>query len=326
MPDECRTTNLERQPAPLTFDVLRSAFVVFLVLSSQFSVLSSPSAAQEPSFKTGSSELVVLPVVVTDKQGRYVSDLPSGNFLVSDNGRRVPIELFTNEDTPVTVGLLIDASGSMRPKLAEVVAASMAFARSSNPQDELFVMRFNDDVQHMLPDRPFLLASDLADLESAVRAVRADGRTALYDGLMAALDHLATGNRGRKVLIVVSDGGDNASDARLDAVLARARDSNAAIYTIGLYDEDDQDRNPGVLKSLARTTGGERFEPRAAGELMSVCERIAREVRGGYTIGYVPPARDGVYHRIKVDISPSVNRRLNVRTRQGYFAAHSSQP
>ena len=303
----------------LSFGVRRSAFVVLcFVLSSQFSVLSS---SQEPSFRSGSSDLVVLPVVVTDQQGRYVSDLAGAQFTIFDNGRRVPIELFTNQDTPVTVGLVLDASGSMRGRLNDVIVAALAFARSSNPQDEVFAMRFNDDVQALVPDRPFLMAAELAALETAVRSVRADGRTSLYDGLVAGLDHLATGSRPRKVLVVVSDGGDNASDAKLDRVRARARESNAAIYTIGIYDDDDVDKNPGVLKSLARTTGGERYLPRSAGELLIACERIAREIRGGYTIGYVPPARDGAYHRVKVEIDPSPSRRLNVRTRPGYFAA-----
>jgi VWFA-related protein len=332
MNGEWRTTNVARQQSPLTFGVRRSPFAVlafavlaFPVLSSQFLVLSS-SSAQEPSFKSGSSELVVLPVVVTDKQGRYVSDVPGERFTVFDNGRRVPIDLFTNEDTPVTVGLIIDASGSMRPKIGEVIAASLRFARLSNPQDELFAVRFNDDVQDLAPGGSFLLAADLAGLETAVSAIHPDGRTALYDGLMDGLDHLATGTRPRKVLVVISDGGDNASDATLDAVLARARASNAAIYTIGIFDPDDMDKNPGVLKSLANTTGGERFLPRSPGELLTACETIAREIRGGYTIGYVPPARDGAYHRIKVEVD-SPARKLNIRTRPGYFAAaRASQP
>jgi Ca-activated chloride channel family protein len=327
MSGERRTQDVE--PHPLWFVVRRSAFVVvfpFVVLTSEFSVPNSQfsvasSAQQEPSFRSGSSELVVLPVVVTDKQGRYISNLPSGQFVVYDNGRRVPVELFTNEDTPVTVGLIIDASSSMRGKLGEVIAASLAFARSSNPQDELFAIRFNDDVQDLVPDRPFLLASDLGALEAAVTSVRGDGRTALYDGLMAGLDHLAKGTRTRKVLMVISDGGDNASAATQERVLARARESNAAIYTIGIFADDDMDKNPGVLKALARTTGGERFLPRSPGELLQACERIARDIRGGYTIGYVPPARDGAYHRVKVEIDPSAARRLNVRTRPGYFAA-----
>ena len=318
MNGERPTQRVERHAQPLTFDVRRSAFAVLLVLSSSFSVLSS---AQEPVFRSGSSELVVLPVTVTDKQGRFVSDLPIAQFAVFDNGRRVPIELFTSEDTPVTVGLIIDASSSMRPKIGEVIAASLRFARLSNPQDELFAVRFNDDVHDVMPVPPFLLAGDLANLEKAVTSIHPDGRTALYDGLMDGLDHLAAGNRARKVLLVISDGGDNASTVTLDAVLARARASNAAIYTIGIFDPDDMDKNPGVLKSLAQTTGGERFLPRSPGELLSACERIAREIRGGYTIGYIPPARDGAYHRVKVEIDPSTSRKLNIRTRPGYFAA-----
>jgi len=283
--------------------------------------VAEPSLAdtvQDASFRTGSSELVVLPVVVTDKQGRYISDLDRERFIVFDNGRRVPIEIFTNEDAPVTIGLVIDASGSMRLKMAEVVTAALAFARSSHPQDEVFAIRFNDDVQNVIRDRPFLLAQDLGPLNVALRSMRPEGRTALYDALTAGIDQLALGSRGRKVLVVISDGGDNASEASLDHVLARARESNAAIYTIGLFDDGDLDKNPGVLKSLARATGGERFLPRSP---VQACERIAREIRSGYTIGYVPPDRDGNYHRVRVDVQPSPSQKITIRTRPGYFAA-----
>jgi len=282
---------------------------------------------QAPSFRTGSSELVVLPVVVTDKQGRYVSDLERDRFTVFDNGRRVPIEIFSNQDTPLTIGLIIDASGSMGSKLGEVITASLAFARSSNPEDELFVVRFNDDVQQVIRDRPFLLAEDIGVLNVALRSMRPEGRTALYDALVEGIDHLARGSRARKVLVVVSDGGDNASEATLDSVLGRARESNAMIYTLGIFDPEDIDRNPGVLKSLARATGGERFLPRTPGEMMQVCERIAREIRSGYTIGYVPPDRDGNYHRVRVEVQPSPSQKMTVRTRPGYFAAgRATQP
>jgi Ca-activated chloride channel homolog len=263
----------------------------------------------------------VLPVVVTDRQGRYVSDLDRERFTVFDNGRRVPIELFTNEDTPLTIGLIIDASGSMRPKMTEVILASLAFARSSNPEDELFVVRFNDDVQHVIRDRPFLLAEDLSTLNVALRSMRPDGRTALYDALVAGIEHLGRGSRPRKVLVVVSDGGDNASAATLDQVLGRARESNVAIYTLGIFDPEDLDRNPGVLKSLARVSGGERFLPRSPAEMLQSCERIAREIRSGYTIGYVPPDRDGTYHRVRVEVQPPPSQKMTVRTRPGYFAA-----
>jgi Ca-activated chloride channel family protein len=235
------------------------------------------------------------------------------------------IDLFTNEDTPVTVGLIVDASGSMRVKLGEVIAAAVAFARSSNPDDELFAVRFNDDAEEVVRDRRFLLASDLSALEAAMSALRPRGRTALYDALIAGLDHLNDASRPRKALIVISDGGDNASRATLDAVLARAHKSNAAIYTIGVYDPDEADKNRGALKALARATGGERFEPASPGQLQQVCKRIARELRSGYTIGYVPPDRDGLFHRVRVVIEPAA-RGLDVRTRPGYFAARSVTP
>jgi Ca-activated chloride channel family protein len=282
-------------------------------------LLIAPVAAQEPIFRSGSSELVVLPVVVSDKQGRYVSDIARERFAVYDNGHPVPIELFTNQDTPVTIGLILDASSSMGPKLGEVLAASLALARSSNPEDELFALRFNDDVRDAVAGHRFLRAGDSVALEIAIASVRPDGRTALYDALVAGLDRLAEGSRPRKVLVVMSDGGDNASAATLDRVLVRARNSNAAIYTIGLFEDEDLDRNPGVLKSLANTTGAERFLPRSSGELLKACERIAREIRSGYTIGYIPPDHDGAFHRVRVDIQPSA--RLTIRTRPGYFAA-----
>ncbi|HMF96988.1 MAG TPA: VWA domain-containing protein [Vicinamibacterales bacterium] len=292
----------------------------FLFAFLSFCLAGATARAQEPSFRTDSSELVVLPVVVTDKQGKLVSDLTTDRFAVFDNGRRVPIDFFTNEDTPVTIGLVVDASGSMRSKIGEVVAATLAFAKSSNPNDELFAVRFNDDVRHAVADAPFLLASDVTRLEAAMTSVRPDGRTALYDGIMTALDHLSQGTRARKALIVISDGGDNASTAQLDDVLKRARDSNAAIYTVGIYDESDIDRNPRVLKALAQTTGGERYLPHSPSELLRTCNLIAREIRSGYTIGYVPPDHDGAYHHVRVVVDVQ-QRKLNVRTRPGYFAA-----
>jgi VWFA-related protein len=295
-------------------------YFVFLALPASVGAQPQTRTAEPPSFRSASSELVVLTVTVTDKQHRLVTDLSRDHFTVYDNGRRQNIALFTNQDTPVTIGLVIDSSGSMRSKLAEVEAATMAFARLSNPQDEIFTIAFNDTVRDAVPDRP-LFASNLTELAAALRSLVPQGRTALYDSLLFGLDHLAAGTRPRKVLVLISDGGDNASRATLTEVLTRARGSNAAIYTIGLFDNEDPDRNPGVLKSLARATGGERFLPEAPGPLLQSCERIAREIRSGYTIGYVPPDRDGAYHRVRVQIEPTDPRHLTLRTRPGYFAA-----
>jgi Ca-activated chloride channel family protein len=317
-----RTGGMGRTGKPVTGSV--PPLLPFLPLFFSLLFLSTVFA-QNPTFRTASSELVVLPIVVTDRHGQLISDLERDHFAVFDNGRRMDVELFSNEDTPVTVGLVIDSSSSMRAKLAEVIAATLKFASSSHPDDELFVIRFNDDARHAVPDRRFLLASDRGALESAMTALVPEGRTALYDALVAGLDHLNAGTRARKILVVMSDGGDNASRATLDSVLARARASNVTIYTIGIYDRDDPDKNPGALKSLAETTGGERFLPRSTGTLILTCERIAREIRSGYTLGYTPPDRDGNYHRVRVVVD-APDRKLNVRTRPGYFAAGSKAP
>jgi len=284
-------------------------------------------SSQEPSFRSTSSELVVLPVVVTDHPDQYVADLRQEQFTVYDNGRRVGIDFFSSEDTPVTIGLVIDASGSMRRKAGEVTAAAAAFSRSSNPDDELFAVYFNDDVRDALPERGMLLAGDSTGLHQALSMLVPEGRTSLYDGLMHALDRLHTGTRPRKVLVLISDGGDNASAATLQQVLDRARSSSAAIYTIGVYDDMDADRNPGVLKSLANTTGGERFLPHSSGPLLAACQHIAREIRSGYTLGYTPPERDGGFHRVRVEVASDGKRRLTARTRPGYFASRqTSEP
>jgi Ca-activated chloride channel family protein len=276
--------------------------------------------ADPPSFRSASTELVVLPVTVTDRRGGFVSDLPRDHFAVFDNGRRQDVALFTNEDTPVSVGLVLDNSGSMRGKLGEVVAAALAFAGASNPDDELFTLEFSDDVKDALPGHR-LFANDITGLRLALTALVPAGRTALYDALIAGLDRLSEGTRARRVLVLISDGGDNASAATLREVLARARASNVTIYTIGVFERDDPDANAHVLKSIAETTGGERFLPESPGPLLSDCQRIAREIRSGYTIGYVPPDRDGTFHHVRVQVDATDGRKLNVRTRPGYFAA-----
>jgi Ca-activated chloride channel homolog len=298
---------------------------IIIVLAALPALHAQQPSADRPSFHTSSSELVVLPVTVTDRHGRFISDLPRDRFTLFDNARRQEMTLFTNEDTPVSVGLVVDNSSSMRHKLGEVVAAALAFARHSNPDDELFTLEFNDGVTDALPGRQ-LRADDLTALERVLTALVPEGRTALYDALIAGLDRLAAGTRPRRVLVLISDGGDNASTATLDQVLARARASNVTIYTIGVFDGDDPDANPGVLKSIAHATGGERFLPRSAGPLLTDCELIAREIRSGYTIGYVPPDRDGAYHRVRVEITSADGPKLKIRTRPGYFAASAPAP
>ena len=296
---------------------LATAILVFTTLALS---RAQQAPAHQPSFRSTSTELVVLPVIVTDNRGGFIADLPRERFTVFDNGRPQEVALFTSEDTPVTVGLIVDNSGSIGPKLGEIVASAVAFARASHPDDEIFALEFNDDVGDAMPGQR-LLAGDLTDLETSLSALRPEGRTALYDALIAGLDRVSEGTRPRRVLILISDGGDNASASTLKQVLERARASDVTIYTIGLFDRDDPDANPGVLEEIADATGGRRFLPKSPGVLLADCERIAREIRSGYTIGYVPPDRDGQFHRVRVDVDRGDGPKLNIRTRPGYFAA-----
>jgi Ca-activated chloride channel family protein len=266
--------------------------------------------------------LVVLHATVIDRQGGFVSDLNPQDFEVYENGVPQRIQLFTSEDIPVTVGLVVDHSTTMRPKLVEVSAAARTFVRSSNREDEMFVVNFNEVVTLGLP-ATMRFTDNTTDLEHAItRPEDSGGQTALYDAIAKGLEELQAASRDKKVLIVLSDGGDNASARSLDQIIRLAEQSSAVIYTVGVFNEQDPDRNPGVLRRLARATGGEAFLPGQLSEVVAICERIARDIRHQYTIGYVPsnPTRDGTYRAIRVLARGKGHDRLSVRTRTGYIA------
>jgi Ca-activated chloride channel homolog len=290
----------------------------------------APPSADSPdsqSFRISVNlDLVVLQATVRGRNGRFVSDLREQDFEVNEDGRRQSIRLFRHEDVPVTVGLVIDHSGSMRPKLAEVVVAAGTFVRSSNPEDELFVVNFNEKVTLGLPGRigstNIALTDDAGALERAISSKPAVGQTALYDAVYKALDQLQSGGPEKKVLIVISDGGDNASALGLAEVLRKAALSSATVYTIGIFDEEDPDRNPDVLRRLARATGGEAFFPGQLNEVVVICERIARDIRNQYTIGFVSDnqAPPGAVRVIRVAARAAGKSNLSVRTRSSYIA------
>jgi VWFA-related protein len=265
--------------------------------------------------------LVVLHATVTDRQGGFASDLGEQDFEVYEDGVAQRIRLFKNEDIPVTVGLVVDHSTTMRPKLAEVSAAARTFVRSSNRDDEMFVVNFNETVSLGLT-ATLRFTDSSATLENAITATVTGGQTALYDAIAKALEELQAGSRDKKVLIVVSDGGDNASSHTLAQVMKLAGQSSAVIYTIGIFDEDDPDRNPGVLRRLAQATGGVGFFPGRPSEVVAVCDRIARDIRHQYTIGYVPSklTHDGTYRAIRVHARAKNHDKLSVRTRTGYIS------
>ena len=269
------------------------------------------------------SDLVVLHVTVRDRRGAYVTDLQRDAFEVFDEGQRRPIQLFADTDTPVTVGLLIDSSDSMRPARELVIAAAAAFAEASHPQDEILALAFNERVRAALPpEEPF--TSDANTLRAALdRSIGARGRTALYDAVLEGLDYLSRGTRARRVLVVVSDGGDNASRASREEVFRKAQEHNAMIYTLALRDPAFlRDGNPGLLRDLAEVTGGASFRPDDLSEVETALRDIARDIRHTYTIGYEPAQvdRDGTYHRVRVEVESPDGRRLRVRSRSGYVA------
>jgi Ca-activated chloride channel homolog len=280
-------------------------------------------AAQEPAPTfTSQADLVVLHVTVKDQRGSYVADLPQNAFTVFEDERPNPISVFTAIDSPVTVGLVIDSSGSMREGRQHVLAAARAFATASHPQDDLFALTFNEYVRDVLPSSaPF--TSDPAVLQAALdRTIRAHGRTALYDAIRRGLAYVEDGRHPRRVLILVADGGDDASAATFEQVLREAQASNAAIYAVGVIDPLDRNANRGRLRDLAKATGGEAFFPRKVEDVPGVLHHIAEEIRHTYTLGFVPASgHDGAFHRLRVEVRAADHRSLQVRTREGYRAS-----
>jgi Ca-activated chloride channel homolog len=271
--------------------------------------------------------MVALHATVVDRKGTPVSDLANENFQVYEDGILQQIEGFRHEDIPVTVGLVVDNSGTMGPKRSEVISSAMAFAHSSNPEDQMFVVLFNEFVSFGLPSNmPFTGRTDR--LELALSRMTANGMTALYDALATALIHLEKGDRGKKVLIVISDGGDNASKHKLKEILSMAGRSEAIIYTIGIFDETDPDRNIRALKQLANATGGESFLPGSTKEIISIFKQIARDIRSQYSITYQSTNKkeDGSYRVIQVRAASPERGRLVVRTRPGYYATMKTHP
>jgi len=291
-------------------------------------ILSLPTGVnvqgQEPPVFSADSELVVLHVTVKDRRGAYVSGLPQEAFSVIEDGLAQTVRFFTDTDTPVTVGLLVDSSASMHPNRRVVIAGAASFAEASSPRDEIFALAFNEDVYPVLPPTaPF--TNDSSVLRAALeRHVTARGRTALYDAISTGINYLLRGTRERKVLVVLSDGGDNASQATEEASVRKALSSNAVIYTIALVIPGVRDANPTLLKELAQASGGESFRPNAGAphEIAEVLGQIARDIRHTYTIGYTSTntARDGAFRRVRVVVRAPPGRPLVVRSRGGYIA------
>jgi Ca-activated chloride channel family protein len=295
--------------------------------------LSQQNSQAEPSHQGGftiraSVDLVVLRATVRDGKGAPVAGLGKEDFQVFEDKVPQQIEFFSHEDVPVTVGLVIDNSGSMRSKRSDVINAALAFARSSNPEDQVFVVNFNEHVSMGLPGNvPF--TGNQEQLERALSRNKANGLTALYDAVAVALEQLKKGKWDKKVLILISDGGDNASRHKLAEIVTMVNQSSAIIYTMGIFDANDDDRNPRMLKQLSRISGGESFFPESLQKILPICQQIAHDIRNQYTISYAPANRksDGTYRAIEVKARKTSTRgRLIVSTRAGYSAPLNPSP
>ena len=271
---------------------------------------------------TGHTELVVLPVIVTDAHGHRVGGLTQENFRVLEDGRPQPISAFRYGDAPITLGLIVDRSQSMRPKTRALLISISALLQASRPDDELFAVAVNDGASSVLSGaRPF--TSDVNELLTALTAVPAAGRSALYDGVAEGLQQLELGHGEKRALIVVSDGGDNASRRTYDEILALARRSDAVIYAIGLLGTPpaEEDEDSGLLKRLCRDTGGVAYFPGTNEEIAAMSAEIGRDLREQYTLGFTPGERtDGrAFRKIDVTVTAAGRGRLHVRTRSGYL-------
>ena len=296
-------------------------FTAALLCTGGASFAQSPTAPPASSAISVQTELVVLPVNVTDAKGNAVLGLREEIFRVYEDGRLQKIALFQQGDTPVTVGLIVDHSRSMGSQLPEVADAVSSFARSGNPRDEIFVVDFNDDVLvELLNGKPF--TDDPKELAKAVFSVRARGRTALYDAVAEGLLHLQLGHYEPKALIIISDGGDNASVQKLPQVLELARKSQVVIYSVGLIG-DDGEVDPGVLRRFAKATGGVAYFPDSKNTVASISTQIARDLREQYTLGFAPEkANDAhAFRKLEVKVSAPGQGKLHARTRSGYSAA-----
>jgi VWFA-related protein len=264
--------------------------------------------------------LVLLDASVQNHAGNFVPELSKQNFTVLENGQPQTISVFDNQDAPVTMGVLVDSSASMTPRRGAVVVAAGYLLAESNPEDEVFVLNFNDSVKRGLPEGT-LFSDDIPQLRAALNRGRPRGKTALYDAVADGLKQLEAGTRGRKTLVLISDGGDNASTHKRAETIDLVERSAATIFTIGLFEEGASDADPGILKELAKISGGEALFPKDADEgLATVCHHIAKEIRTRYTIGYVP--RDdknaASLRHIRVNVSAPGESGLTVLTRKSY--------
>jgi VWFA-related protein len=267
---------------------------------------------------------------VVGEHGQFVPGLKEDSFRVFEDKTEQKLSVFRQEDLPVSMGLVIDNSGSMKDKRPEVNAAALTLVKTSNSADEAFVVNFNDDYYL---DTVHDFTSDIEEMKDALERIDARGSTALYDAVIGSLDHLKKGSKDKRVLLVVTDGVDNASRRTLENAVQEAQRSDAVIYSIGLFSDDDLKHNRGEMKKarralteLSTATGGLAFFPENVEDTQAICAEIARDIRDQYTLAYYSTnaAQDGSFRNVQVEVLPQRGAgKLSVRTRTGYYARKS---
>jgi VWFA-related protein len=274
--------------------------------------------AQTPSFRAD-TRLVVLHASVSDKSGHLVTDLPQNAFHVFENGVEQHLKVFRREDVPVSMGLIIDSSGSMRDKRAKVEAAALQLVKASNPNDEVFVVNFNDEAYLDTP-----MTNDIKKMEEGLSRIDSRGGTAMRDAIGMSIDYLKDkAHKDKKVLVVVTDGNDNTSAATLEKLVQKAQQGEILTYSIGLLSEEDRreaKKAKRALDAITEATGGAAFYPKEVSEVERISLQVARDIRNQYTLAYSPSeqALDGTFRKINVIVNGP--NHLVVRTRTGYFA------
>jgi Ca-activated chloride channel family protein len=297
------------------------AVVLTPVVARGQAVPANIQASPDPVFRADTRE-VVLHVTVADRRDRLVGDLSQRNFQIFEDGEAVDVRFFRQEDVPVSIGILVDNSGSMRNKRLRVNAAAVAFVKASNPEDEMFIVNFNDQAY-----RDTDYTSDQSRIQDALERIDARGGTALYDAVRASLDYLTSKARNEKrVLLLISDGEDNASKAELEVLVRELQESGAnqtAIYAIGLLTEEEKrsaKRAERAIRHLTRATGGPAYFPVTVDEVTSLMQQIAMDIRNQYTIAYAPTENPAAgFREIRIDLV-NAPKHSAVRHRPGYFA------
>jgi VWFA-related protein len=270
--------------------------------------------------------LVVLHTTVLDDRGRFADGLKQENFRVLEDKVEQKLSVFKREDVPVSMGLVIDNSGSMRDKRPRVNEAAITLVESSNPQDEAFVVNFNDDFYLDL-DKDF--TSSVPELKEALERIDSRGSTALYDAIIGSLDHLKKASKDKRVLLVVTDGEDNTSRNSLEKTIREVQKTDTVIYTIGLLSQESKKnakRAKKALEDIARASGGLSYFPENVADVHNICEQVAHDIRNQYTLAYYPSnsRRDGTFRAVSVEVIPPHGRgKLVARTRNGYYAPNS---